>query len=189
MNELWKNIDGYGGRYMVSSYGNIKSMVYNLPRLLAPDKGSRGYMRVTLCNKTQMKRFLVHRLVAVAFVHNPENKPHVNHIDNNPSNNNVSNLEWATRAENIQHAVKQGRKPSYNKGRFGANCKWSIPVLQYSKEGVLLKEWPAQSEAARSLGILAHSISEACRGVKNTTGGFVWKYKSEADKRRPYNYN
>lgn len=90
--------------------GNIKSLstYFKEPKLLTLDGPS--YKRVTLHLNGEPARFLVHRLVAKAFILNPENKPCVNHIDNNPSNNHVSNLEWCTYSENMQHSIKQGRQ-------------------------------------------------------------------------------
>lgn len=115
MNEIYKEIRGYEGLYEVSNLGNVKS----LPRLttkggvLSQENAKSKdaiYKRVTLCKNNVTKRFLVHRLVAAAFLPNPDNKPQVNHIDNDPTNNDVTNLEWSTGTENMQHSRKQGRQ-------------------------------------------------------------------------------
>ena len=113
--EIWKPIKGYLGRYEVSNLGNVrvlKSRVHILPepKLLNPEhftKANTQYARVQLSNPR--KRFLVHRLVAEAFIENTHNKPFVNHIDNNGLNNNAANLEWCTQSENLQHAQNQHR--------------------------------------------------------------------------------
>lgn len=101
--EEWKNIEGYPG-YKISSFGRVKSN----DRIL---KGSsyKGYVKVVLHNGNLKRAFYVHRLVAKNFIDNPENKPCVNHIDNNPSNNNSSNLEWCTKKENSEWMCVQGR--------------------------------------------------------------------------------
>ena len=115
--EQFKDIEGYEGLYQVSNLGNVKSLAKNdgngnRDRLLKFDTketSHTNYYRVTLCVDGITKRFQVHQLVARAFIPNPQNKPIVNHIDNNGTNNIVSNLEWVTHQENMMHAQKQGR--------------------------------------------------------------------------------
>lgn len=121
--ETWKSIDGYIGLYEVSSYGRVKALArtilnkhgkeQNYPeKYLKPDvfiTNFSNYLRVTLCKNNTTKRHSVHRLVALAFIPNTENKECVNHLDNNGEHNTVDNLEWCTHAENMLHAQKQGR--------------------------------------------------------------------------------
>lgn len=115
MKEIWKDIKGYEGIYQISNLGNVKNLKpryknINPTGLLKPVKMSTGYLNVSLINKNKnRKEHRVHRLVAEAFIKNPYNKPQVNHIDNNRSNNIVTNLEWTTCSENLKHAGKQGR--------------------------------------------------------------------------------
>ena len=106
MKEIWKDIIGYDGFYKVSNIGNIKSLKRN--KVLKTCNKSDGYERVVLCVNYVMKTFLVHRLVAIAFIGNPKEKLEVNHIDGIKTNNNTSNLEWCTRTENLQHAWDNG---------------------------------------------------------------------------------
>lgn len=112
MIEIFKDIEGYEGRYKVSNLGNV----YSTPkdgkpnRLLKQEVLTLGYKRVSLSKDGKVKRFVVHRLVAQTFIPNLENKPVVNHIDNTPSNNRVDNLEWCTQQENIAHADIQNRR-------------------------------------------------------------------------------
>jgi hypothetical protein len=108
MIEKWKVIEGYEN-YMVSDLGNVKNIKRN--RILKPDVSKLGYHRVLLNRKHKS----IHRLVCIAFKPNPENKETVNHKDNNPSNNRLDNLDWATQYENMQHMIKQGRDKK-NKG-------------------------------------------------------------------------
>lgn len=93
--------------YMIDELGNVFRIGKQKP--LTPDVVKRGYQRVTLCVEGKTQRHSVHRMVAETFIPNPESKPHINHIDNNPSNNTVSNLEWCTHSENMLHCYKQDR--------------------------------------------------------------------------------
>ena len=113
MQEEFKNISGYSDDYSISNFGRVISNKRNKLIELLVDVSKHthtSYYRVTLCRNGLTRRFLVHRLVAEAFITNPLNKPHINHIDNDGSNNHVSNLEWVTASENMQHSVKQGRQ-------------------------------------------------------------------------------
>lgn len=119
----WKIIKDYPN-YAISDKGEVKSLPRKSEkgtrvkeRILKHDVSPSGYHRVSLCDGKNVKRFLVHRLVAEAFIPNPLNKPHINHKDNNPYNNTVNNLEWVSHSENMVHAEKQGRlKISQMKG-------------------------------------------------------------------------
>ena len=122
-NEIWKDIDGYEGIYQISDYGRVKSLSrkievyrdgethvrYYKERLMSLSTRVR-YPNVNLSIDGRIENFLIHRLVAQAFIPNPENKSYVNHIDGDPHNNHVSNLEWVTQSENINHAIKIGNK-------------------------------------------------------------------------------
>lgn len=114
MIEIFKDIIGYNGSYQVSNLGNVISVSLpnqysKIDRLLKFDESERGYRRVTLSKEGITERFLVHRLVACHFLPCIAGKPFVNHIDSNPSNNVVTNLEWCTPSENAIHAYKNGR--------------------------------------------------------------------------------
>ena len=119
MVEIWKDVENFTGIYSVSNTGLIKSlsrsvkagdkMITLKERVLKNDVGKKGYCRVTLCKESKTTRLLVHRIVASHFISNSENKPFVNHLDNNPSNNEASNLEYVTHSENMKHAQIQNR--------------------------------------------------------------------------------
>ena len=121
-NEIWKDIEGYEGLYQVSTCGNVKSLpkvrrngtgtYIQKEKLLKPSNTSTGYKKVELCKDGKRKSFKVHRLVAQAFIPNPENKREVNHIDGNKHNNNVNNLEWVTSSENKLHAFEMHLNPT-----------------------------------------------------------------------------
>ena len=114
MEEIWKDIEGYEGLYEVSSYGRVRSLgqfvnhnyggyAYRKGRLLKPGLGSRGYLSVTLSKNGIQKQYTVHRLVAQAFIENPDNLPQVNHKDEDRTNNNVTNLEWCDAKYNVNY--------------------------------------------------------------------------------------
>lgn len=120
--EIWKDIEGYEGYYQVSNYGNIKSLsriIYSEKRsnyktkekVLRQSNTTTGYKKVELVKEGIKKSYKVHRLVATAFIPNPENKPEVNHIDGNKINNYIENLEWVTSSENSIHAYETGLNP------------------------------------------------------------------------------
>ena len=106
--EIWKEIEGYEGLYEISNYGNIKSYHKNKCTILGHYNTKKGYYRISLTKNRIRKPFLIHVLVAKAFIPNPENKSQVNHIDANKTNNHVINLEWNTQSENQKHARRLG---------------------------------------------------------------------------------
>lgn len=128
MEEIWKQIeDGYE-EYQVSNFGQIKSLKSKNEKILHLDKDRYGYMNVKLCKNGTMKNFKVHRLVAMAFIENPNGFPEINHKDGNKENNFVENLEWVTKSQNIKHAFDTGLKlPNdsgciqYHKPSYGEN--------------------------------------------------------------------
>lgn len=107
MKEIWKDICGYEGLYKISNYGEVKSIRKNI--VMRPGDNGRGYKFIYLNKGGLVQRYYVHRLVALFFIPNPENKPQVNHIDCNKGNNNVDNLEWVTTTEQMQHASKNDK--------------------------------------------------------------------------------
>lgn len=102
--EVWKEVKGYDGAYEISNFGNVLSNRYVNPRLLTPDK-STGYYRVALSKHGIIRQTLIHRLIAEHFILNPNKKHQVNHIDEDKLNNSISNLEWVTHRENIEHSL------------------------------------------------------------------------------------
>lgn len=121
--EIWKDVKGYEGLYQVSNLGNVKRVgsfrgvnkKYLDNYILKPLDNGKGYYRVKLTKNNVSKRFMLHRIIAIAFVDNPYNKSVVNHIDHNRKNNSINNLEWCTQSENVLHAVKFGRWVQGNK--------------------------------------------------------------------------
>lgn len=122
MTEIWKDIPNYEGKYQISNFGNVISLNFankHFPRLLKLKNHKDGYKLVGLSNGQANNKtfFAVHRLVAQAFIPNPENKEQVNHIDGDKSNNKVTNLEWVTPKENVIHAFVTGLMPYPYKGK------------------------------------------------------------------------
>lgn len=110
MKEVWKVVDGSGGDYLISNYGRVKSLKSINPIILKERVSRDGYVWYVLQIDKKPKTMRANRLVAMAFIDNPLNKPTVNHIDGNKKNNFVGNLEWATKSEQMQHAYKNGLK-------------------------------------------------------------------------------
>ena len=171
MMEIWHDIEGYEGLYQISNKGRVKSLYKGSERILKPRLNSSGYYFITLCNDSVSKQFQLHRLVAQAFIPNLYNKPQVNHLDENKLNNCVNNLEWVTAKENNNYGTRNER----------ITGRPFIPILQYSKDGEFIKEWPSALEVKRVLGIHNTSIIQCCKGKYKSSGGFVWKYKEEKD--------
>ena len=119
--EIWKDVIGYEGLYKISNYGIVKSLPRNgcgsKEKIISKQLNNCGYMTVLLNKANIRKRHLVHRIIAFAFIPNEFNKPDINHIDGNKANNNINNLEWVTKSENVIHSMKNGLKKDYGIGR------------------------------------------------------------------------
>jgi hypothetical protein len=146
MEETWKDIVGYENLYQISNYGRIKSLLWKVEKFLALINHTNGYKQVNLSKDGNIKKGYVHRLVAEAFIPNPENKPEINHIDGDKSNNNVSNLEWVTRKENVKHEFDTGLGyvPNLKGENHGSSKLTNSQVidiyLSYHKDGVRIYE-------------------------------------------------
>lgn len=178
MNEVWKDIKGYEKLYQISSLGRVKKLTSSdsigrikLTRIMSIQE-NRGYLKIRLSKNNIRKNYLIHRLVAIAFISNLEDKIEVNHIDGNKLNNQVDNLEWVTSSENQLHAYKTGLDKPTTKAR---NDYRSKPVLQILN-GNIINEFPSVGEAQRRTGFCQGAISSCCRGHQKIAYGFVWKY-------------
>lgn len=176
MNEIWKPIVGYESLYEVSSLGRVRSLNYhrgNYVRVLNQYLCA-GYYYVGLYSNGKLKRHRVHRLVAEAFIPNPDNLPCVNHRDENKLNNSSLNLEWCDHKYNNNYGTARQRmidKQTNNKLK-------SKRVLQFTVDGDFICEWPSASEISRALGFSQGNVSACCRGELSQTNGFVFKYVS-----------
>ena len=189
--EIWKDIKGYEGRYKVSNFGRVKSLLGRKEKILKPLNQSKGYYKVILYKENKGENRCIHRLVAETFISNPKNKIDVNHKDGNKHNNNVNNLEWNTRSENMKHAyhigiihISKTQIENFRKRVINNISKRKIKVLQYDLTGKYIKTWNSINEAGKNLGIQAGNICSCCKGKLNKTGGYIWRY---ADKERRSN--
>lgn len=175
MQELWKDIKDFEGLYQISNFGNVRSLITN--KNIKFNK-VKGYLYVHLYNNSKRKSIRVNRLVAQAFIPNPDNKPQVNHIDGDKLNNRVDNLEWVTREENMQHAIKNSlRKPS--KGIKNPLSKQIICITTGEIFG-------STREAGEKMNADYSRISKCCRGEAKHCGKhpltgekLIWEYVEE----------
>lgn len=175
--EIWKPISGYEGLYEVSSHGRVSSLNSSVKvdnYIKVPQINQKGYHRVELCVARRRKSHGIHRLVAQAFIPNPENKPEVNHKDENKSNNFIENLEWMSHIENSNYGTRNRRVAEAN-----TNGKMSKKVGQFTLDGLLVKIWPSTMEASRA-GYSQSKISKCGNNKHNTHKGFIWKYLEES---------
>ena len=163
MIETWKDIDEFDGLYQVSNLGRVRSQFR---------EGAKGgiikqfvinrYMKVHLYKDGVSKFYYVHRLVALAFIPNPHNKPQINHKNGKKTDNRAINLEWSTSQENIQHAIDTGLRKFKKVGQF--------------KNGVLIKEYLNCLQASKQTRIPQPNIWYCLNGKHKTCGGFEWEY-------------
>lgn len=171
--EVFKDIDGYESLYQISNYGRVKSLWYGKERINKPTKESNGYLQVQLCKKGKQKKHLIHRLVAQAFINNPDNLPQVNHKNEIKTDNRVENLEWCSVRYNMNYGTINQRRSEKQ-----INGLQSKPVYQYSIDGQFIKEYPSIREIERQLGYASGNISQCCRGEQKTAYGYIWHYKN-----------
>ncbi len=187
MKEIWKPIKNFEGRYEVSSLGRIKSLSKKVAikngyrttkeKILKPRlDGSKNYYKVCLGRNYE---FQIHRLVAQAFIQNPENKPQVNHINGVKTDNRAENLEWVTRSENGKHAFKNGLWKPVWKGLTGSKSSFSKKVNQYNLDGTFIKTWGSIIDIQNETGINQSAISQCCNGIIKKSHGYIWKFCDE----------
>ena len=167
--EIWKDIEGYEGLYQVSNLGRVKSLNYNRTRkekILKHGSDKKGYLYVNLCKEGKKRNYRVHRLVAETFIDNLENKPEVNHKDEDKTNNKVENLEWVTSKENSNYGTRNKRvAKSQSKPIYGINVKTNEKI-----------EFPSTMEAQRNSfnqGNIVNCLKGRCKSHK----GYKWFYK------------
>lgn len=184
-NEEWRDVYGYEGLYKVSNYGRIKSLKKLIRRDYKHNKQANvwkddcilrrtytkyGYTRITLTKDKIHKSYHIHRLVAMSFIPNLDNKPYINHKNEIKDDNRVQNLEWCTPKYNSNYGscrLKISKKKQENPHNIKA-------VFQYDKNGKFIAEYNSAANASRILGI-PNKISEACKLKHITCGGFLWR--------------
>lgn len=165
--EEWKKIKGYDN-YLVSNEGRVKSLQNNKEKILKPVSYKDGYLHVILCKNGKVKNFLIHRLVAQAFIPNPDNLPQVNHKDEDKTNNSVSNLEWCTAKYNLNYGShnEKVKQSNINNTKLSKKVKCIETCVVYK----------SIIEVERITGINRGNICQACKGKRKTAGKYHWKY-------------
>lgn len=189
--ETWKAVKGYEGLYEVSDEGRVRSLdhqtlikrgkdTYYLPvkgRVMTPQERRHGYLAVCLYgrggNKSGFRQISVHRLVAEAFLENPNGYTEVNHKDENKQNNRLDNLEWCDRKYNINYGNAQNKRADKTR-----NNSRSRAIAQYDLNGNLLKIYPSLGEVFRQTGFSQSNIWNFASGKTNNRHqyGYVWKF-------------
>lgn len=183
-NEEWRDIVGWEGLYQVSNLGRVRSLTmlmhtrgegvwYKNGKILKPYVNRLGYWRYCLSHRGCSKKESAHRLVAEAFIPNPNGYPIINHKDENPSNNRISNLEWCTHKYNNGY----GTKPERCSKALRNYPDWSYPVLQYDMQYNFIQEYPSIKEVERVTGIDRCNVMRCCEGKQLSTHDYIFKYK------------
>lgn len=203
--EVWKDVVGYEGIYQVSSLGRIKSVNYyrktNREQVRKPCKRKDGYLSIALSKDGKTITKTVHRIVATAFIPNPNNLEMINHKDEDRTNNSVDNLEWCSRSYNQIYSMNihsERRKVFGNNflndngessspfTKRGVPHKYNIKVVQKDRNGVLLRIFNNASEAGEALNLRSSNIITACKDnqsrkfkKKHTAYGYIWEFLNE----------
>lgn len=167
--EIWKDIPGYEGRYRVSSIGRVMSLDYKHTcgsKIMVQTIGTDGYPQLLLYKNGKPKCWQIHRLVAVAFVPNPNNKRCIDHINGIKTDNRAINLRWCTYKENIHNPLTLPK--------MGVGNKQS--VTQMSLDGEYVRDWDSATNAAKGVGGKVGPITACCRGIYKSSYGYRWKY-------------
>lgn len=196
--QIWKDIEGYEGLYQVSNTGRVRSLNYRCTgetKTIKPRTSKLGYKGVNLCKNGKCKSCYIHRLVALAFIPNPNNYPVVNHKDENPKNNTVENLEWCTQEYNNNYGTrneklskaKKGKhhteetKRKISKGHKGKNHPKAKPILMSTLDGEFIRRFECVADANEFLDKDRQNknICKCARGEQKTAYGYIWKYEED----------
>lgn len=179
MKETWKPVEGYEGLYEVSDLGRVKSLgnggTHKSVRVMKPTLDTYGYLKVTLHKNRKKKEGKVHRLVAFAFIPNPNNLPQVNHINEDKTDNRAVNLEWCTAGYNTNFGTRNKRISKTLTNRKDT----SQAVVQLEKNGIYVNKYLSIHEADRETSAGRKEIKNCCQHKYNTAGGYRWFYLSE----------
>ena len=191
MNEIWKTIEDYPN-YQVSNLGRIKSKkrlkenhngLQIVPEKIIKQCIRNGYKCVTLWKNGIGKTLNTHKIIAIAFIPNTENKPCIDHINTNKTDNRVENLRWVTYKENMNNpkTIENCKNNSGKSmlGKFGKQHPKSKIILQFDKNGNFIKKWDSISDIKRELNFNQGHISSCCNGKRKSVNGFIWKYNED----------
>jgi len=186
MEEIWKDIPWYDWKYQVSNLSRFKSIwrhvftwknksqrVFRKGMILKTVVKKCWYSAISFKKDWIQRQYRVHRLIAEAFIPNPENKPQVNHINGIKTDNRVENLEWCTQNENMRHAYDTWLEIA----KRGKDNIYSKVVLQYNKKWIFIKEWACTMDTQRKLWFYHTGISRCCNWKQKLSNGFIWKFK------------
>lgn len=208
----WKDIKGYEGYYQISSEGIVKSLErfvkqgnfirHEKEKIKKIHKNPYGYPCVTLCKDKKSKNFQIHRLLAIAFIPNPDNKPYVDHINTDRCDYRLENLRWVTPKENanneitLQHCREnlyipevQRRSILTKKNRKDNFLGKPRTVFQFTFDGVFVSEYDTIADAARAVDGDAVSIKRVCDKKQTSASGFIWSYYRDGFFVRQKNYH
>lgn len=181
--EIWKDVEGYEGLYQVSNFGRLKRLNYKnsgKDKILKAKNHPQGYLFNPLWKNGKRKNYFIHRLVAMAFLDNPNDYPEVNHKDENQANNKVENLEWCTSSYNTKYSRKKHPErylTSYKGKRTSHVSKYSCyEVNQLSLDGEIIKTWNNIAEIVRETKYNNASITRCCFGKRKTAYGYKWEF-------------
>lgn len=180
-NEEWRDIVGHEGLYQVSNLGRVKRMRFVVMRKngrphtwktkIIAQYPRNGYLRVPIEINGKKISKVVHRLVAFAFITNPDDYKEINHKDENKLNNKVENLEWCSRSYNCGYGSLREKMSEYYKGK----PKKSIKIYQYDLDGKLVKVWDSINQAKKR-GFSHTCIIDVCKGNRKTAKGYKWSF-------------
>lgn len=186
--EIWKAVVGYEGLYEVSNMGKVRSLDRTVKnknglavkkgKMIKPAEINTGYLKVNLWKENTGKCFLVHRLVAEAFVGNRANLPEVNHIDENKHNNCANNLEYCDRQYNANYGTQKQRAAEKRRGVSVGEQ----PILQYTVDGELLNWFASAQKAAKAVNGDNSGICKCANGRYKTACGYVWRWENAVEK-------
>lgn len=208
----WKDIKGYEGYYQISSDGTVKSLErfvkqgkcirHEKEKIKKIHKDPHGYPCVTLCKNRKSRNFSIHRLLAIAFIPNPENKQQVDHINTDREDYRLENLRWVTPKENANNEItlRHCRENLYipevqrksiltKKMRSDSFLGKPRTVFQFTTDGVFVAEYDTLADAARAIGGSYVSIKRVCDKKQTTSGGFIWSYSRDGFFIRPMEYH
>ena len=199
MSEIWKDVAGYEGYYRVSNYGRVKSLkskTKNADNVLSAARGTGGYLFVTLRKSGNQKHFDIHRLVANAFIPNPENFPQVNHKNGIKGDNLTNNLEWVTQSGNIKHAYSMGlmenTRAALRKKSKTPEGRRQLDVLHKSKQKAVfaicvregnIKRFASAREASKELKINRHIVRRVAQELQLYAGEWLFAYEDTSGER------